>query len=189
LGRQPEGPDRGLASDVAEAVSRAADAGGRGRQRRTTLSGALAGAAAALVWAAQQPLDKRVFRCGYDDVELLGKLVTRGRWWPVAGLVLHVQNGALFGAVYARLKPSLPGPPIGRALLLSLAEHFATWPLTAFTDARHPARGELTPLRANRRALAQSTWRHALFGAVLGGVEEALNRRQPPGAVNGSLGP
>ena len=29
---------------------------------------------AAGVWAAQQPLDKRVFECGYDDVELLGKL-------------------------------------------------------------------------------------------------------------------
>jgi hypothetical protein len=29
------------------------------------------------VWAVQQPLDKRAFRSGYDDLGLLGKLVTR----------------------------------------------------------------------------------------------------------------
>ena len=49
---------------------------------RRTLNGALAGAAAAAAWAAQQPLDKRVFGSRYDDVELLGKLVTRGPAWP-----------------------------------------------------------------------------------------------------------
>ena len=40
-----------------------------------TLRGALAGATAAAVWAAQQPLDKRVFGVDYDDVELLAGLV------------------------------------------------------------------------------------------------------------------
>ena len=44
------------------------------------------GQLAAAVWAAQQPLDKRVFGSRYDDVELLGKLVTRGPAWPAAGL-------------------------------------------------------------------------------------------------------
>ena len=33
--------------------------------------GALAGAVAATVWAAQQPLDKRVFGVPYDDCDLL----------------------------------------------------------------------------------------------------------------------
>jgi hypothetical protein len=41
---------------------------------RRTVNGAMAGAVAAGVWAAQQPLDKRVFDSDYDDVELLGKL-------------------------------------------------------------------------------------------------------------------
>ena len=41
-----------------------------------------AGAVGAAVWAAQQPLDKRVFGCDYDDVELLGKPVTRGANGP-----------------------------------------------------------------------------------------------------------
>ena len=40
--------------------------------RTRTLRGALAGAAAAAVWAAQQPLDQRVFGVDYDDAELLG---------------------------------------------------------------------------------------------------------------------
>ena len=50
--------------------------------RTRTLRGALAGAVAAGVWAAQQPLDKRVFGSRYDDVELLGKAVAarRRRW-------------------------------------------------------------------------------------------------------------
>jgi hypothetical protein len=52
-----------------------------------TLRGALAGAVAAGVWAAQQPLDKRAFGVAYDDCELLGTLFTRGRYayrsaWP-----------------------------------------------------------------------------------------------------------
>ena len=82
---------------------------------KRSLNGALAGGVAAAVWAAQQPADKRAFDSGYDDVELLGKLVTRGDAWPVAGLALHVANGAVFGAVYAQLRPFLPGPPVGRA--------------------------------------------------------------------------
>ena len=50
-------------------------------------------------------------------------------------------------------------------------------------DRYHPARGELTPLRGNGRALAQATWRHVLFGVLLGTIEHALNDRgadEPP---------
>src|SRR3954464_10220071 len=75
-----------------------------------TLRGALAGAAGAAVWAAQSPLDKRVFGVDYDDPELLGKLVTRAPAWLPIGLALHIGNGGLFGAVYANVAPSLPGP-------------------------------------------------------------------------------
>ncbi|MGI9094733.1 MAG: hypothetical protein ACR2F4_04050, partial [Thermoleophilaceae bacterium] len=60
---------------------------------KRSLNGAIAGAAAAGVWAAQQPADKRAFGSGYDDVELLGKLITRGDAWPAAGLAVHVANG------------------------------------------------------------------------------------------------
>ncbi len=64
-----------------------------------TLRGALAGAAAAAVWAAQQPLDRRVFGVPYDDTELLGRWLVRSGGWQLAGAALHLGNGALFGAV------------------------------------------------------------------------------------------
>ena len=42
-------------------------------------------------------------------------------------------------------------------------------------DRYHPARDELPKLATNLRAFGQATVRHAVFGAVLGVVEEALN--------------
>ena len=37
-----------------------------------------AGAIAAAVWAVQEPLDRRVLRCDYSDVAIVGKALTRG---------------------------------------------------------------------------------------------------------------
>ena len=140
-----------------------------------SVNGALAGAVGAAVWAAQQPLDKRLFGSGYDDVELMGKLAVRDASWPLAGVALHLQNGIAFGAAYAQLRPFLPGPPAARGALAALAEHAATWPLVALVDRYHPARRELPSLGGNRRALAQATWRHLLFGLVVGELERRLN--------------
>jgi hypothetical protein len=148
-----------------------------------SLRGTLAGGIAAAAWAAQQPLDKRVFGCDYDDTELLGKLVTRGPEWRPIGIAMHVGNGALFGGAYALGKPFLPGPPLLRGAAAALAVHAATWPALQLTERYHPARGELPKLWKSGRALAQATWRHALFGAVLGALEHALNDRsadEPP---------
>jgi hypothetical protein len=53
-------------------------------------------------------------------------------------------------------------------------------------DRHHPARSELEQLTGNRRALAQATWRHLLFGAILGDLERRLNPEdefEPPGKV------
>lgn len=133
--------------------------------------GAVAGAIAAGVWAAQQPLDKRLFRSGYDDVELLGKAITRGRWWRPLGVGMHLANGAAFGAIYAPLRARLGLPPRRAGVAAGLAEHLALWPLVRVTDRLHPARRELEPLTGNRAAFAQGAWRHALFGLVLGTVE------------------
>jgi hypothetical protein len=148
-----------------------------------SLRGAAAGGLAAALWAGQQPLDKRVFDSGYDDVELLGKLVTRGPQWRAAGFALHVQNGFLFGAAYAQVKPFIPGPPVLRGVVAGLAEHVALWPLGRLSDRYHPARGDLETLGGNWRAFGQAAWRHALFGAVLGVLEDVLNDRsadEPP---------
>src|SRR5436305_11297454 len=142
---------------------------------QTSLRGGVAGAVAAVVMTLEQPLDKRLFDSKYDDVEILGKLFSRGDHWRPIGFTLHVQNGAIFGAAYARLRPSLPGPAVLRGLLAGLVEHLATWPMTALVDRYHPARKELPNLAANRRAFGQATIRHAVFGIVLGLLEHALN--------------
>jgi hypothetical protein len=148
-----------------------------------SLNGAIAGGLAAAVWAAQQPLDKRVFGVDYDDVELLGKAVTRGNEWPAVGLAIHLANGAAFGALYAQLRPFLFGPPVLRAVTAAMAENLGTWPLARVAEEHHPAKRDLPKLSGNTRALAQATWRHVLFGAVLGVLEQRLNRSreaEPP---------
>jgi hypothetical protein len=141
-----------------------------------SVRGAAAGAVGAAVWAAQEPLDRRVFGVDYSDVELLGKAVTRGREWPAAGLALHLANGAAFGAIYALVKPFLPGPAVARSTLAAMAENFGTWPLIGIAEKVHPARKELPRLAGNPRALAQATWRHLLFAVVVGVLEERLNQ-------------
>jgi len=142
--------------------------------------GAIAGAVAAGVWGLQQPVDKIVFGVDYDDTELLGKLVTRGPAWPFVGAALHVANGAAFGAVYASLASRVPLPSWARGPVAGLAEHVATWPLTALSDRLHPARDDLPALFGSGRALAQATWRHLLFGVVLGELERRLNAPTDP---------
>ncbi|MBV9336921.1 MAG: hypothetical protein JO243_13630 [Solirubrobacterales bacterium] len=143
--------------------------------RQTSLRGGVAGAVATVVMTLEEPLDKRLFDSEYDDVEVLGKLFTRGEYWRPIGFTLHVQNGAFLGAAYARLKPSLPGSPALRGLLAALIEHVAAWPLTVVFDRYHPAREELPKLATSPRAFGQATIRHAVFGIVLGIVEDALN--------------
>lgn len=150
------------------------------RPSDATLRGALAGAVAAAVWAVQQPLDKRLFRFPFDDVELLGKAVTRGPRWRSVGTAVHLANGAAFGAVYANLAGRAQRVPAwARGPAAALAEHVASWPATALTDRFHPARAELPVLARSRRAFAQATWRHLLFGVVLGTVERRVPRRDP----------
>ena len=139
------------------------------------MNGALAGAIGAAAWAALQPLDKRLFDSDYDDVELLGKLVTRDDSWPAVGLALHLQNGALFGAIYSQVRPFIPGPPATRGVVAAMVENFGMWPLSRLSDRVHPARRDLAPLAGNRRALAQATWRHFVFGFVMGEIERRLN--------------
>ncbi len=148
--------------------------------RMRSLRGAACGAVAAAVWALQQPLDKNVFGSRYDDVELLGKVVSQGDGWYLAGWGLHLQNGALFGAVYANLAPAMPLPPALRGPVAGLTEHVVLWPLGRLSDRFHPARGRLPELGGNRRAFAQATWRHLLFGVVLGELERRLNAEPEP---------
>lgn len=110
------------------------------------LRAALAGAAGAGVWAALEPVDRRLFRCEYSDVHLVG-------------LPVHLANGVLFGLAFHEARRRLPVRPRRLALLMALAEHVSLWPLLGLIEpemARSP------------RAFTQGAARHALFGLVLG---------------------
>lgn len=151
--------------------------------RARTLRGAVSGVVAAAVWAVAQPLDKRLLRSRYDDVELVGRALTRGEHWYPVGLATHLLNGAVFGGLYANVAPELPLPAALRGPAVAAAEHLALWPLVAVTDRWHPARAELPALSGNRRALLQGLWRHLLFGLVLGELERRLadgDQPEPP---------
>ena len=101
----------------------------------------------------QEPLDRRIFCCDYSDVELLG----RGR--RSVGFVVHAANGAIFGVAFDAVRRRVDVDQRRLALVLALAEHVALWPLMAFVDR---------DLVTNTRAFAQGTYRHVLFGLVLG---------------------
>lgn len=117
------------------------------------LRAAAAGAVAAVVWGVQEPLDRRVFGCDYSDVEFLG----RGN--RPLGFVVHAANGALFGLAFDAVRNRVDVDQRRLALALALAEHVALWPLIGLVDRE---------LVTSGRAFAQATYRHALFGALLG---------------------
>jgi hypothetical protein len=134
------------------------------------MRGAVAGAAAAAAWAAGDPLVRRLAGTQYSDVRLLGRIVTRGRAWPVAGLALHVTNGAVFGAAFERL--GLRGVRAG--VLAAEVENTLLWPTLAIADRIHPDRrdGTWPPLVSSPRVAAQAVVGHAIFGALLGALAE-----------------
>ena len=105
--------------------------------------------------------------------------MVRGRAEIPVGTAIHLLNGAVFGAVYANVAPPLPVPPWARGPLAGLAEHLATWPLASVVDRVHPARDRSRPSPASGAAFGQATWRHLLFGLVLGELERRLNAPEP----------
>ncbi len=112
-----------------------------------------------------EPFDRRLLGNDYSDVALLGKAVTRTRAWPAIGLAMHAANGAVFGFVYHELRRRRGVT----AVRLALVEHVALFPLGVLVDRHHPARGQAGVQRVfGARAFVQATWRHLLFGAVLG---------------------
>ena len=135
---------------------------------------AAAGAIAATAWGLMEPLDQRLLGYDYSDVALLGKAVTRGPWWRPAGFALHAANGVVFGLALEAVHRRTGVGKRRLAFGLALAEHVGLYPLSYFVDRRHPARGEpgIPPLLTSPRAFAQATWRHVLFGVVLGRLAE-----------------
>jgi hypothetical protein len=139
-----------------------------GRSARPSRAAA-AGAFAATIWGLQEPFDQRVFCCDYSDVAVLGKAVGRRRW-RAAGFAIHAVNGAIFGLAFDELRRRVSADQRKLAVAAAVGEHLTLYPLCYFIDRYHPARGEpgIPPLLTNPRAFAQATWRHVLFGYILG---------------------
>ena len=114
---------------------------------------AAAGSVAATVWGLQEPLDQRLFGCDYSDVLFLG------RGHRSVGFVVHAANGALFGLAFDAVRRRVDVDQRRLALALALGEHLALWPFIGLVDRS---------LVTSPRAFAQATYRHALFGLVLG---------------------
>jgi len=113
----------------------------------------------------------QVFGVRYSDAELVAKPLGASRG---VGSVIHMANGALFGAVYSAVAPRLPGPGWAKGAAAGMAEHVATWPLMRFLPR--------VDLWGNHRAFAQAVWRHLLFGTLLGALEERLAAGYADGA-------
>jgi hypothetical protein len=128
--------------------------------------GARAGIVATAVWAAAEPALGRLLGTPYSDVRLLGRQATRSRWWPAAGVALHLANGAVFGVAFERLG----GRGVRQGVLAAELENAVLWPGMLVVDRIHPDRrnGTWPRLVTNRRVIGYEVATHALFGAVLG---------------------
>lgn len=136
---------------------------------RPRLKAVAAGSVAALVWGALEPLDRKVFRHDYSDIAVLGKAFTPGPGWRPLGFAIHALNGAIFGAVYYEIAKRVSRDPRRLALELALLEHVTLFPTGKFVDRYHPARGKPGVVGLfSLPAFGQATFRHAVFGFVLG---------------------
>jgi hypothetical protein len=130
------------------------------------MRGGVAGAVAATLWTAADPLLERAFGTPYADAKLLGPFITEGPLEPVANAVTHAAGGFVFGYVFSRLG----GRGVRNGVTAALAENTLFWPLLGVFDRIHPYRrsGAWPPLVSNPRVFAQATTGHALFGVLLG---------------------
>ena len=143
--------------------------------------GIVPGMAAAAVWAAAEPLVGRALGIPwYSDVRLVGRTLTSGSRWRPLGIAIHLANGAMFGAAFARLG----GRGWKQGVLAAEAESVLLWPGMAVLDRIHHDRrsGEWPALFGNGRVFAYEVVVHALFGAMLGALladPDVSSRRQP----------
>jgi len=136
------------------------------RRPPSPVRAALAGAAAAGAWAAVEPAARRLCGTPYSDLRLLGRIATAGPAWRVAGLAMHLGNGAAFGVALDRLG----GRGWRQGLAAAMVETAGTWPGMVLIDRFHPDRrdGHWPPLVRHGPTIAEQILVHAVFGVVLG---------------------
>jgi hypothetical protein len=82
-----------------------------------------------------------------------------GRGRRSVGFAVHAANGALFGLAVDTVRGRVGVVQRRLALAVAIGELLALWPCITLVDRN---------LVTSPRAFAQATYRHALFGFVLG---------------------
>ena len=133
---------------------------------RRDVHAAIAGATAAAVWIAAEPITRRLAGGTHRELRLISGLLAGKRGGNALGLAVHLANGAAFGVAFSRLG----GYGIGRAVLAAQAENAILWPGMAVADRVHPdARSGTWPsLLTDRGTIVQEIGGHLVFGVVLG---------------------
>lgn len=124
---------------------------------RSLIRPAVAGASAAALWAAAELPLSRALDTGFTDVRLLARCSgLGGRRGTVAGIGIHLANGAAFGVAFA----ALGGRGVRAGFAAAEIEGAVLWPMMRMLDPEH----------FTKRVFAQEAVTHGLFGVVVGGA-------------------
>jgi len=132
------------------------------------LHAAVAGATAAAVWIAVEPVTRRLTGGSHRELRLISGTLAGKRGGTALGLAVHLANGAVFGVAFRRLG----GHGVRQAVIAAQAENAILWPGMAIVDRVHPdvRSGAWPMLVADRGAILQEIGGHVVFGAVLGAL-------------------
>jgi hypothetical protein len=138
---------------------------------RRDVHAALAGATAAAVWIAAEPIARRLAGGSHRELRLVSGLLAGGRGGNALGWAVHLANGAAFGVAFNRLG----GRGVRQAVIAAQAENAILWPGMAVVDRVHPdvRSGRWPRLLTDRGAILQEIGGHLVFGVVLGTLVRA----------------
>ncbi|HEX2173661.1 MAG TPA: hypothetical protein VHL09_14585 [Dehalococcoidia bacterium] len=134
-------------------------------------AGALAGGLAALAYLAEMYADMAVLNHHYDEVRVIGRAITRDRWWPVVGVIGNLLAGAGAGAFYgAFVAPRFRVPPVAGGLIFAQIENGTLYPpVMPLIDRFHPdIRQGLMPRSFTPLSFVEAVLRHVAYGVALG---------------------
>jgi hypothetical protein len=129
---------------------------------------ALAGAIAAAVWIATEPITRRLAGGTHRELRLISGLLVGKRGGNALGLAVHLANGAAFGVAFNRLG----GRGVRQAVVAAQLENAILWPGMAVADRVHPdvRSGRWPRLFSDRGTIVQEIGGHLVFGVVLGAL-------------------
>jgi len=135
---------------------------------RRDVHAAIAGATAAAVWIASEPIMRRLVGGTHRELRLISGTLAGDRGRDGLGWAVHLVNGAAFGVAFRRLG----GRGVRDAVVAAQVENAILWPGMAVVDHIHPdiCSGRWPRLFSDRGTIAQEIAGHVVFGVVLGAL-------------------